>query len=106
MSREVNSSSGIGAVTKIEQMVIPPCACGHPSTAHSCRGVVENADDSIAPCTCQQYTAMRPVRDLGLRAYTHYDRLCRAFWWIEVRLQGFRERRERVLEQRLNRGGL
>ena len=84
---------GTGAAQGIETraLYIPACVCGCSRAAHQC---------STPDCGCQYYEPCRPPRDLGVRAYqpkpmpfTRYMR-CKFSWWIEVRLQRWRERLE------------
>jgi hypothetical protein len=83
MSSVARQGHGIAVTAR----VFPVCECGLPYASH-------------VPNGCVGYRPVRPVQDLGLRAYVPAfgglaGLACRALWAVEWRFQGLRERIER-----------
>lgn len=74
-------------------VVHPPCLrCNQPYSWH-----VPN--NHYGKSGCIGYWPSRPIDDYGIRALDSDDRLIRLIWWVEKRLQGWRERRLRSLRE-------
>lgn len=86
----VIAQQGQGLV--VRAVVYPACKCGAAYTAHVPTGATD----------CQGYQPVRPIVDLGTRAYASNPSLpllarigCEVAWRVERRLQGWRERLDR-----------